>query len=307
VPAPGVCVIFNPAAGRGRAPERVQTLRRSLGERAVFQPTESPGHAEELARKAAAEGFATVGAAGGDGTVHEVANGLLRAGRPEVALAVFPVGSANDYAFSLGLGPDWWLNTDPLGSARAVDVGLVRTPDGRERHFVNGIGIGFNGAVTMESRRIRRLQGVPLYTLALLRALVYHYRRPLVTATIDGAVRRVPTLAFSVAIGCREGNFKLAPNAVVDDGQFDYLQAGALPRWELLRYVPGMITGNLPTDHPALWRGRCRHVILHSEDPLPVHLDGEVFCEPSDGVRDLDIQIVPGALRVQGLEARTGI
>jgi diacylglycerol kinase family enzyme len=281
----------------------LESLRRALGERAVFQPTTGPGHAEELACKAVADGFGTVGAAGGDGTVHEVANGLLRARRPEVALAVFPVGSANDYAYSLGLQADWWLTTDPLAGARAVDVGIVQTPDGRERHFVNGIGVGFNGAVTMESRRIRRLQGVALYTLALLRALVYHYHRPVITATIDGDTRRAPTLAFSVAIGCREGNFKLAPEAAVDDGHFDYLQAGALPRWELLRYVPGMITGNLPQNHPALWRGRCRQVTLHSEDPLPVHLDGEVFCEPKDGIRDLDIRILPGALRVIRPEA----
>src|SRR5436309_15138862 len=105
-----VCVIYNPLAGRGRGQGRLRRLRRALGGRAEFRPTAGAGQAEELALQAAQQGFSIVAAAGGDGTVHEVANGLLRAGRPEVTLAVIPVGSANDYAYSLGLDAGWWLH-----------------------------------------------------------------------------------------------------------------------------------------------------------------------------------------------------
>src|SRR5207244_7509708 len=143
---------------------------------------------------------------------HEVANGILRAGRPEVTLTVFPIGSANDYAHSLGLDADWWLHGDSGVNACHVDVGKARTPGGRERFFVNGLGLGFNGAVTLESRRVRGLQGVPLYTIALLRALWRHYTAPDMAVTIDGATRRGPTLALTVALGRREGNFVLAPH-----------------------------------------------------------------------------------------------
>jgi diacylglycerol kinase family enzyme len=299
-----VCVIYNPAAGRGRALRRLESLRRTLGTRADFQPTQSPGHAEELAWKAAQGGFSVVAAAGGDGTVHEVANGLMRAARPHVALAVYPVGSANDYAHSLGLGPEWWLRPEPSRNVGAVDVGIVETPDGRSRYFINGVGLGFNGAVTYESRRIRRLQGVFLYTAALLRALWNHYTCPPVVVTIDGDTRQTPTLALSVSIGRREGNFVLAPHAIVDDGLFDYMHAGPIPRWELLRYVPGMISGNLPVGHPALWMGRCRQVTVHSEAALPVHLDGELFSPPGGDLHDLDIRILPAALRVLGHESK---
>src|SRR4051812_35923695 len=145
-----ICIIFNPSAGRGRARRRLARLRRALGKRADFLPTERPAHAEELAFQAASDGCRVVGAAGGDGTVHEVANGLLRAERPEVALAVFPVGSANDYAHSLGLQPDWWRCQDSVARLRAVDVGRVRSPEGRQRYFVNGLGLGFNAMVTRE-------------------------------------------------------------------------------------------------------------------------------------------------------------
>ena len=298
VTMPELCVIFNPAAGRGRAPWRVERLRRRLGGQAEFRATDAPGHAEELAREAADEGFPVVAAAGGDGTLHEVANGLLRADRPATALAVLPIGSANDYAHTLGQDADAWLRRDAVTAERRVDVGFVRSACGRARWFINGLGLGFNGAVTMESRRIRGLQGVPLYTLALVRALWYRYDFPRMVVTIDGEERHTPTLAFSASLGQREGNFMLAPNAVLDDGLFDYLHAGPVGRLELLRYVPGMITGRLPP-HPHLRQGRCREVRLRSEAPVPVHLDGEMFCEPRDGVRELEIRMLPGALRVR--------
>src|SRR5581483_1700218 len=107
-----VCVIYNPMSGKGRGARRLEKLRRTLGTRAEFWPTDEPGQAEELARRAAAAGFAVVAAAGGDGTVHEVANGLLRAQTSDVTLAVLPTGSANDYAHSLGLDVNWWSRRD---------------------------------------------------------------------------------------------------------------------------------------------------------------------------------------------------
>src|SRR5260370_39476150 len=98
-----ICVIFNPLAARGRAPKRVEALRQALGPEAEFRPTKDSGHAEELGLEAARAGFAIVAAAGGDGTVHEVANGLLPPDPPPVALAAFPPGSANAYSYCLGL------------------------------------------------------------------------------------------------------------------------------------------------------------------------------------------------------------
>jgi len=293
------CVIYNPAAGRGRAGRRLESLRQTLGQHAEFRPTQAAGHAEQLALEAAQAGFAVVGAAGGDGTVHEVANGLLRADSPEVALAVYPVGSANDYAHSLGLNSTWWLAASLTPSFRAVDVGRVRSPGGRERFFVNGLGLGFNAAVTLEARRIRYLQGLALYGAALLRALCFHFASPTMTLTLDQETREVPTLALTVAIGRREGNFVVAPDAIVDDGLFDYLHAGALARWQLLRYVPGMITGRLPTDDPEIRSGRCRAVRISAREPVAAHVDGEFFCKPEDQVRSLEIDLLPGALRVQ--------
>jgi len=161
--AQDVCVIVNPAAGRGRARRWLEELRDGLGPGSELRATTAPGHADELAFEAAKAGFAVVAAAGGDGTVHEVANGILRAGRPEVVFHVLPVGSANDYVYSLDKDND----AAAAQRVRCVDVGLARRRDGRQRYFINGMGLGFNGAVTLQARRIRWLRGVPLYALAL--------------------------------------------------------------------------------------------------------------------------------------------
>jgi diacylglycerol kinase family enzyme len=282
-------------AGRWRAGRRFADLRRTWGEHVVFWETQRPGHGEELARKAADNGFTIVAAAGGDGTVHEVGNGLLKAARPDITFAVVPLGSANDYAHSLAHD----AQAAP-GATRAVDVGTVRDETGRQRYFLCCLGLGLNGAVTLESRRIRRLQGLALYGLATLRALWYHYRCPAMTFTIDeSSTWTAETLMLSVLLGRREGSFVMAPEARLDDGLFDYVHSGALSRWEVLCLLPRLALAGPPAHHAKICQGRCRQLRLRSESPLTVHIDGEFFCRPEDDVRTLEIVLLPQHLRVQ--------
>jgi diacylglycerol kinase family enzyme len=185
-------------------------------------------------------------------------------------------------------------------TVRAVDVGLVRSGAGRERYFINGLGLGFNGLVTQETRRIRWLRGLPLYVLGFLRTLCFRYTLAPLEVSFDGQTRRAPTFALTAAIAQREGNLMVAPHAVVDDGLFDYLHVGPMSRLGVLRYLPRLAVGrDLPADHPAIWMGRCRQIQVRSDVPVIVHLDGEFFCLPEDGVRDLDIRLLPGRLRVR--------
>jgi diacylglycerol kinase family enzyme len=153
------CVIYNPTAGRGRAGRLLNALPPELARGVELRPTAREGHAVELARGACDEGFAKVVAAGGDGTVHEVANGVLQSGRRDVVFGVWPVGSANDFAFTLGLSAWWRLREqNPPLETLAVDVGRI-TAAGRERFFVNCAGVGFNG--WSASRRARRVARRP--------------------------------------------------------------------------------------------------------------------------------------------------
>jgi diacylglycerol kinase (ATP) len=291
-----VCVIFNPLSGRGRAAARMARLQHLWASRAVFWPTTHAGHAEQLAVKAATDGFAMVVAAGGDGTVHEVANGLLTAVRPEVTFAVVPIGSANDYAYSLGIEN----GAMPHGPRRLVDVGLVQDAAGRQRHFVCCLGLGFNGLVTLESRKIHGLQGMALYGFATLRALLHYQACPAMAITMDEGLETTrQTLMLSVLIGRREGGFVLAPDARLDDGLFDYVHAGNLSRLEILQLLPRLALFGTPKNHREVQMGRCRRIKVRSPSPLAVHVDGELFARPEDNVRELEITIRPRALRVQ--------
>ena len=185
MPPTDLCVIFNPTAGCGRAAGRLEQFRRRWGARAEFWPTCGPGDAEELAGKAARAGFPIVAAAGGDGTVHEVANGLLRAGRPEVNFAIIPIGSANDYAHSLGeiaLRPNGEVGPreEVTSSGREVDVGVVADPaTGRERYFVCCLGLGLNGAAALQAEpRVARVLRPADTADHLGRTIVPSPRRP---------------------------------------------------------------------------------------------------------------------------------
>jgi diacylglycerol kinase family enzyme len=291
------CVIFNPAAGRGRARRLVERLRLRCGPAIDLRPTCGPGHAAELAERAVRDGHTTVIAAGGDGTAHEVANGLLRAGRPEVVFGVWPVGSANDYAYALGVGDHWPLVAGQRKqlTARPVDVGCVIAGD-RSVYFINGLGMGFNGAVTHEARRIHGLRGMALYGAAFVAAVWRHFESPPLSITIDGQEQDLLTLAFSVNLGKREGGFLVTPRAVLDDGLFDYVHAGPLTRWQALTMLPRIATGTLPSNQPMIRQGHCRAVRVRSKQPLWTHTDGELFCTPD--LTDLSIELMPAALNV---------
>src|SRR5262249_37226977 len=155
------------------------------------------------------------------------------------------------------------------GNISHVDVGRVREPGGRERYFLCCLGLGLNGAVTLESRRIRRLRGVALYGLATLRALYYHYACPLIALTIDEEPTwTVRTLMLSVLLGRREGGFVMAPAARLDDGWFDFVHAGCLSRWEVLRFLPRLALAGPPANYDRVRQGRCRHIRLSSERAL---------------------------------------
>ncbi len=296
-----VCVIFNPQAARGRAGRRLRRIRQLLADQAEFRASEAPGQCEILAAEAARAGFRTVVAAGGDGTVHEVANGILGSGGPEVALGVLPLGSGNDYAHALDLPSDPEAQCRALlaGGVRHVDVGRVRDQTGRSRYFVNTLGAGFSGAVAVESRRIEGLQGLALYGLAVLRALARHFHAPESVLTIDGESCRTPTLTLIVALGPREGGgFVVAPEAALDDGWFDYLHAASLGRPRALYLLPQLALGKVPS-HAALRLGRCRNASLQSERPLMIHLDGELFARGDEGVREVHVELLPKQLAVR--------
>jgi len=295
---PDLCVIYNPTAGKMRAERRLETVRQAWGAAAVFRPTAHSGHAADLAQAAADEGFTTVAAAGGDGTVHDVATGLLRSGNKNVRFAVFPIGSANDFSFSL---------TQMPADLGRIDVGRIRRDDGAQKFFLCNVGLGFSGSVTVEARRLPWLQGSALYGVAALRALASQYECPVLKIQIDDEpVQSTPTLLLAVLLGHREGGFVMAPDARLDDGLLDYVHAGQLSRWNVLTLLPRLALFGPPRAQEKIRTGTCRSLKIESDRPVNVHADGEFLCVKSEGMRSFAIDLLPGALAVDIALSRRG-
>lgn len=293
-----VLAVVNPAAGRGaalRAWSRVRPILEAENLALEVAETRGPGDATELAAAAVSDGVAVVIAIGGDGTIHEIANGLLRAGTPEggarTALAVVPAGSGNDFVKQLG------IPAEPERAARLVSGGVTRRVDaGRvgDRFFVNGVGIGFDALVAMEARRIRWLRGTPLYALALVRVL-RRYRAQRMRVEIGGReVRHTELTLVTIANGpCCGGGFWLCPDATLDDGVLDVLIAEQTSRRRILSFLGSALRGT-HLGRPEIEIEHAQVVTVTADEDLPVHADGEIL-PPG---RRIEVRILPAALSV---------
>lgn len=306
---PPFCIIYNPNAGRGGTSTQWKQIQESLGQDAIFRPTNSSGHAMELAQQAAEEGFATVVAAGGDGTVHEVVNGLLRSGKSDVTFGVLPLGSGNDYARLIGVPRDVPGMLARLRSAETwpVDAGEIVMDGKLSRFFCNTFGMGIGGAVTWESSRIRWLRGIPLYGLASLKAIIWHYRNHQVTMVCDDVPMQTKLIYACVAIGKEEGGgFRVAPDAIVDDGLFNLMYVTELSRLGALVVLPRLVIPGMRSGCKKIQEKLVKSVTLNSETPLPVHADGEVLATPQQGARECVVKMLPGRLVLRGRPNHVG-
>ena len=297
MPADRFYVILNPTAGRGAA-ARVRALvdgemARAGAAHTVVETTRR-GHAAELAEAAARDGWPAVVAVGGDGTVHEVVNGLMRAAGDgaSVPLGVVGVGSGNDFALLAGVPRDPAAAVRRLLAAepRAVDVGRVG-----DRWFSNGVGIGLDARVAIEVDRGRRFRGIFMY-LDALRKVLRVFRPPRMAVEIDRErVAEGPMTLVTVGNGGRHGGgFWICPDARIDDGVLDVCTCDGLGTLGILSFLPRVMRGT-HTGASCVHMHRARRVRVTSPDPLPVHADGEIVAEAA---REVEIEIHPGRLRV---------
>ena len=283
-------MIVNPMAGRGRAARRLRKFRETTQTHLHVVETTCSGDAKRLAKEAIADGFQTIVAAGGDGTVHEVACGILESNRSDVVLGVLPIGSANDFSWSL-------RKHALVDGCLQIDVGRIQAKDGRSEYFVENVGMGLSGRVTVQSRQISWLQGMPLYSLAAIQAICRMASQPF-RIRIDGAQSDSNTTLFSVLIGQREGSFVMAPDAKMDDGWFDFIHAFDVGKLEAMILLPRIAIGGPPRSHSKIAMGKCQRVEVGCESDLVIHTDGELFAVEGDGVKDVSIEIIPNRLQV---------
>lgn len=277
--------------------DRIRAALASAGLEGEFLDTERPGHAIHLAEDAGRSGADVVVAIGGDGTVNEVVNGLMRlpaAKRP--AFGLVPDGTGNDYGFALGLRPG-----DLADASRAIAEGKTRVLDVGEvngRFFANSVGLGFDGAVAEAASKVRYLKGFPAYLWSVFTVLKGWANFEL-TLTVDGRVIEGRAFLAAVANGPRSGGgFLLAPSAQPDDGLFDVCRLGDLGKLEALRHLPKALDGS-HVGLPWVTILRGREIRLSSDRPLTAHIDGNLVFGAGN-LQPLVFKMHPRALRVIG-------
>lgn len=279
-------IIVNPIARRGNGARSIPAIRTAmtrLGADFELVQTEQPGHAIEIAQQATAGNYGTVVAVGGDGTVNEVVNGLLQAagdGPTTVPVGVIPLGSGNDFAYMMlrgNLSIKEACQQLVEGQDRLVDVGAVTADGNNFRYFANGLGIGFDAQVSIESRRIKVLRGFLMYFWAVLRTVFLHYNPTPVTVICDDQSYTQPLLMVTTAVGQRHGGgFYVTPFALADDGLLDVCIAGNVSRPAIFPLIPRFMNGS-HVSHPKCTMLQGRKVTVSSPVGLAAHIDGEIY------------------------------
>lgn len=296
--------VLNPAAAGGRARRqwrRVESQVRAAFPHAEFHETSAPGEATTLAADAARSGVELLVAIGGDGTLHEVLQGLMAVDAPErPVLGLVPAGSGSDFARGVGIpgDPEQALALLAEGESCAIDVGLIDAVDETgqpvRRFFLNGADVGLGAEVVARMRHMPRLLPAKLaYHLATVRTLL-GYRNPTATLRVDDRAP-YPRAFKSIVVANAPyfgGGMCIAPDAVVDDGELDLVELGDLGRLEAIRrlretYLGGRIA------HEDIHYSRCRNLYAESGARVLIQADGEaVGCLPATFGR------LPSALRV---------
>lgn len=294
--------IFNPLADGGRAAGRLAPLKRLIAPaESDWYVTQQPAHATRLAATAAALGYHVVVALGGDGTTHEVVNGLMQipaAQRP--ALALLPLGSGNDFSNNVGAPrtPQEVLQRIRAAEPRWVDVAVLRDQQGQTHYWNNTLGIGFDAAVVIHSQRIRRLKGFAMYLWAVIQTILHDHHAPQMTIITEQETIVQPTLMLTLCNGAREGGgFLVAPAAKPDDGLLDLAMIEDVSRLMMFRLIPEVMRGTHGRFRQVRL-GQFRRLELRMEQPLPVHADGEILYRAQDDIRQLAVEVIPHALRV---------
>lgn len=286
-------VIANPAARHGEAGKLIPVIGQLLTNLPHdMRITEAMGHAAEIA--AGAADYDLVVAAGGDGTAHEVLNGLMRlseGSRP--ALGLLPTGSGNDTRRTLGISTDLTQAALELatGERRRFDVGRCNG-----LYFNNSFAAGLDAKVTakaVEYKVTKNRDGLWLYLSALLNVLFTDLESFPLQIRFDGAdtAEKTDTLIVAATIGpTYGGGFFITPDAIPDDGLFDVCMIDPLGLPEALARLPFVITGKHTRMKPV-HMSRHAKLVIDCDRRVPAQIDGEVLLESH-----YEIDILPGAI-----------
>ncbi len=297
-------VVINPASNRGEGakcePEIRHWLDRQKIEYDVLVTTQSSEALPYVVERTFDHDV--IVAAGGDGTVHEVINGMMQArmknGSNErmAALGVLPIGSGNDFVKMLNVPVHLHKALHILQQMKTmpVDVGQISVDGNHTRFFNNNIGIGFDAYVNYESIKIKHLRGVAIYLTAVIKS-IFKYKPPFMHVTVNGEKFSRQILMLTIGNGrCSGGGFYITPDARVDDGLFDVCSIDAMGKRRMLASLLKVMKGT-HLNIPGVELRRSVEVHIRSDEALPIHADGEVV---SLDAHEIKLKMIPSVLNV---------
>jgi diacylglycerol kinase (ATP) len=302
VPDTRTVFLVNPASGNGATGKRWPELAHraaQLGLEGTTLFSERPGHLIDLAAQAARDGAELVVSVGGDGTLNEVVNGLVRAGA-STELATIPLGTGMDFVrtYKIPTRFEDAVRTALAGTTRTIDVGRVsyREWGGAEgeRYFANVGSVGMSAAVAQRANGMSKaLGGKATFFYALVRVF-FEWENTVVSVQLDDERRKARLHDVIVANGKWHGGaMMLAPEAQPDDGLFDVVLIGDVTKRDFVTTAPKIYKGTY-LSHPKVELMRSRTVVVEAPERLPIELDGEQV-----GTTPARFEIVPAAVRVR--------
>jgi YegS/Rv2252/BmrU family lipid kinase len=295
--------VVNPASAGGSTGRRWPEIARRAAAAGLdgdaYISTQA-GEVASLTARAVADGARLVVAVGGDGTVFEAVNGLMRVGAADVELAILPRGTGKDYmrTFAIPADLDKALAIAKNGAVRTIDVGHARylAWDGTESEswFANFGGAGISGAIARRADTSSKRLGGRVSFFWATTSVFMRWTPSQMTVRVDGEVRSGRMLEVLATIGrYAAGGMKVTPEAEPDDGLLDVLIIGDVNKADFVRTVPKMYRGT-HVKHKKVETMRGHTVAIDSEEHLPVTLDGE-----QPGTTPIVFRVVPQALKLR--------
>ena len=294
-------IILNPYARRSQAKKKWPLVEEALKRAGIeygLEITKERGHASEIAAVAARQGYSPIVAAGGEGTIHEIVNGLAQqapadGGFPLGPLGVIPLGTSNDLALALGVpkevGPA--VRKIAEGTSRLIDLGRVN-----DRYFCVNSAIGIEAVGSYYQHKIKRVSGPIRYLLASIPCIAKNPAWDL-SLTWDGGQYSGKGSLVTVGNAAQTAGYYVTPGAQIDDGELTFVYGLTFGRLKLIRVFqqarnPG--AGNY-TEVDGINQFNTKSLRVKVDPSTPLHADGELI---SLAINEIQFQVVPRALHV---------
>jgi diacylglycerol kinase (ATP) len=295
-------VILNPYSNRWNSQKRwheAQAALKAAGVDFHLAISEKKGQIVDLAEQAALQRFSPIIVAGGDGSIGDAANGLMRAARstsstsPIPPLGIMPTGSANDLVYALGLPTDLNEAAKVIAAGKTIAMDLGKLND---RYFVNNSAAGLEPYVTIKHEKIHWIKGMARYLVAAVQAIMDKPEWAGNVTWDDGEYSGKFSL-ISVGNGRRTGGFFMTPHADPFDGKLTLAFGYRSTRPGLFQALPRAFNEDKGSyvEMDGMQEVHATRVTIHLDTPSPAHTDGELLPE---WIQDFEYEILPGYLNI---------